>query len=430
MGINGINSYGMGFYNYQSSINNIRLTQALSNNSKLSQYASSPVSSVKNSFESSMSFVKKYTSSMSSLLGAASVLKTSNHSGAMKDLAVTSSDESIATAEAKFALRNAQDIQLDVKQLAQAQSNVSNSVKASDMAQADMNFTVNAGMGSVDVKISSANADGTSKTNVQMLREAADKINSSSYANVKANVIQKDGNVSLELTGKSTGTDSAFFVSGDLGAAAGIDTAKTTASNALYSVTTNGKTTNYESSRNDVTVDFTRIGVNLKGVGKTTIKADVDVEKLSSAVSDLVDSYNASLKLLNDNYDRGTGVEKQLRNLVAGLGSEQSLEKLGITVNKDATLNFDKTVLAKSMKEDPKLTKNLISGPGGLADKAFNKATNGINTNSSSLINGDIESMKADSISSPYNVFSMYSRSGAYTMSNYYAVGMMMNYLA
>ena len=35
MAINGINSYGMGYYNYQSSINNIRLAQALSKKHKI-----------------------------------------------------------------------------------------------------------------------------------------------------------------------------------------------------------------------------------------------------------------------------------------------------------------------------------------------------------------------------------------------------------
>lgn len=118
--------------------------------------------------------------------------------------------------------------------------------------------------------------------------------------------------------------------------------------NSIYSVTANGKTTTYESYSNDVSVDSTRIGVTLKSTGKTTIRADVDVDKTVSAVEDLVNAYNSSLKVLNDNYERGTGVDRQLRNLVLGLGSEKSLEKLGITVNKDATLKFDKDVLKKA----------------------------------------------------------------------------------
>lgn len=428
MAINGINSYGMNFYNYQSTINNMRLTQSLSGNSKLNQYASSPAFAGNSTLKSSMNFIKEYSSSMSALLGAASQLKSSNATSPMNTLTVNSSDTSVATASAKFKVQSMKDITLDVTQLAQAQSNVSTGVTASAKASDNMNFAIQTASGSLNVSVNSAYENGTVKTNAQMLQEAARQINGSK-AGVTANVIQKDGNVSLEITGNATGAANAFNISGDLGAAAGIDKTAVEAADAEYSVTTNGSTTSYRSSTNDISVDFTRIGVSLKGTGKTTIQADVDTEKVSSAIGNLVDKYNASLKLLNDNYERGTGVDKQLRNLIAGLGSEQSLEKLGITINKDATLSFDKDVFAKSMKNDPDLTKKLISGAGGLADKAFNKAMTGINTNSNSLINGDVETLQTESLSNPYNVFSMYSHSGPYTLSNYYAVGMMMNYL-
>ena len=40
MAINGMNSY-MGYYNYQASINNFRLTQALANNKRFTEAVSS-----------------------------------------------------------------------------------------------------------------------------------------------------------------------------------------------------------------------------------------------------------------------------------------------------------------------------------------------------------------------------------------------------
>lgn len=432
MAINGVNS-NLGYFNYQSSINNFRLSQALSKNQRFME-AVTPASKVSSnsyrntSLTSSMAFVKNYSSSMSDLMSSANALKSSNQKGVMSDLVVSSSDSSVASATEKLPVRNAQQIDLDVKQLAAAQVNVSEGVKASDKAQSDMDFTVGNAVNSVDVKVSATNADGTSKTNAQMLKEAADQINRGS-SNVKASVVQKDGVASLQLEGKYTGAANTFDVSGNLGAAAGADTVKTEAANSKYSITTGGKTTQHESFSNDVYADSYRIGIELKGVGKASIKADVDSDKIASALSDLVNSYNSSLKLLNDNYDRGTGVDKQLRNLVAGLGSEQSLEQLGITVNKDATLKFDKDVFAKNMKDNPSLTKSLISGPGGIADKAFNKGSAGMNTRSISLINGDLMGAQAESITNPMNAFSSYSRSGAYAMNNYAAVGMMLNYL-
>ena len=374
MAINGINSYGMGYYDCQSSINNVRLAQALSKNQRYSRSPVSQISPVKGPLKDSMNFMKTYNSTMSNLMSAANTLRGGNSSSVMNDLTVTSSNEAVATAKEKLTARNVKEMTLDVTQLAQAQTNVSAGVKGSDAAVEDMNFSVGNGIKSVNVNVSAVNKDGSSKTNAQMLREAADQINSGS-ANVKASVVEKDGMTTLELTGTYTGAANSFEVSGDLGAAKGLDAVQKEAANSIYSVTANGKTTTYESYSNDVSVDSTRIGVTLKSTGKTTIRADVDVDKTVSAVEDLVNAYNSSLKVLNDNYERGTGVDRQLRNLVLGLGSEKSLEKLGITVNKDATLKFDKDVLKKGMKENPSLTKSLISGSNGIANTAFNKAS-------------------------------------------------------
>lgn len=432
MAINGLNSH-MGYYNYQASINNFRLTQALSNNQRFMQ-AITPVSRVSSnsykntSLTSSMAFVKNYSSSMSSLMNSANALKGSNQKGVMNDLAVTSSNEAVATATEKLPVRNKQTVDLDVQQLASAQVNVSEGVKASEKAASDMNFTVGNAASSMDVRVSALNSDGTSKTNAQMLSEAAGQINRGS-SNVKASVVQKDGVASLQLEGRYTGAANTFSVNGELGAAAGADTVKTAAADSKYSMTVGGKTTQHESYSNNIYMDSTRIGVELKGVGKATINADVDSEKVASALGDLVNSYNSSLKLLNDNYDRGTGVDKQLRNLVAGLGSEKSLGQLGITVNKDATLSLDKSVLAKNMKDNPSLTRSLITGPGGVADIAFNKGNAGLNTRSSSLIDGDLTNAQNEYITNPYNSFSSFSRSSAYALNNYAAVGMMLNYL-
>ena len=425
MAINGINSYGMGYYNYQSSINNIRLAQALSKNTRYMQSAASINAPVTGSLKSSMNFMRQYNSSMSDLMSAANSLRSSNSSGVMSTLSVSSSNEAVATATKKFGSGQTKDITLDVTQLAQAQTNVSTGVKGSDAATSDMNFTVGNGIKSVDVNVSALNSDGSSKTNAQMLKEAADQINAGS-ANVRANVVQKDGVASLELTGTYTGAYNGIDVTGELGAAKGLDTVKTEALDSKYSVTIDGKTTQHESYSNDISVDSTRIGVSLKSTGKTTISSGLDFEKTADGISKLVDAYNSSLKLLNDNYDRGTGVYKQLRNLVGGLGSEKSLEKLGITVNKDATLKFDKSVLQKNMKEHPSLTKDLISSA---ANMAYNKGAAGMRVNSSTLINNDIEAAQADAMNNPYQAFNMYSKTGAYTLNNYYALGMMMNYL-
>lgn len=245
MAINGISSYGLNsLYGYQSSINSLRLTQALSNNPKLNQsYSSSSSTSAFTSRKAAMkqdiSFVKDYSSKMSDLMNAANELRSSNKNGAMSDLAITSSNSDVATASGKLLVKNDKEYKLDVTQIAQAQMNVSEGVKAADYAKSAMNFTVDDGKNSVNVQVGTTKANGGSRTNVQMLKEAADQINRGS-SNVKASVVQKDGVSSLQLEGRYSGEANTFSVNGQLGAAAGADAVKTEAANSKYSVTTGG----------------------------------------------------------------------------------------------------------------------------------------------------------------------------------------------
>lgn len=432
MAISGINSIGTSFYTYQSTINNMRLSQALSQNPRASQaysgYGSKYSSSRSAAMKSDVNFARQYSASMTDLMGAANELRPSNRGSVLNDLKVTSSDTSIATAKEKLTVRDQKDIRLDVQQVARAQVNVGDGVQALARAVSDMNFMVDDGSKTVNVRVGTVDNNGAARTNVDMLKEAAEQINRGNNG-VAASVVQKDGVASLRLEGRSTGENNTFRVSGQMGAAAGAENIQTEAANAKYSVSSNGRTMQFESQSNEVTVDSARIGVTLKGAGQTTISSGVDVDKAASALDDLVKSYNSSLKFLNDNYGRGSGVDRQLRNMASGLGSGQSLERLGITVNKDATLSFDRGSLVENMKESPSRAKDLVSGISNMAERAYAKAETGMNVSSSSLVNGDVSGTGSRPITNPYNVFAMYSRSGAYNMSNYYAVGTMMNYL-
>ena len=427
MRISGISSYGMSPYMGQAAMNNARLIQALSNNSRFSE-AFQPVSQTGGSMKDSLDFVKEYTSGMSSLMQAASELKSTNSSGAMRDLTVTSSDTAVADVVERLPVRTAGEIQLSVSETAKAQSNVSEAVSAYADAASGMDFTVSGSAGSVNVQVSATDGNGVSRTNLQMLRDAASQINDSGVG-VRATVVEENGNASLKLESLNTGTAYGFQVSGQLGSAAGADQIQVEGSNARYSVTENGVTRDYTSSRNDITVNGGRVGVTLKGTGDVTIRSDTDPEKVTAALSNLVESYNSALEILNDNYGRGTGVDRQLRNLVRGLGSEQSLEKLGITVHKDATLNFDPEVLSENMKKDSSLVRDLISGTGGIADTAFNKAVGGMNMSSSSLINNDMSELQEQNMNNSYLAMNMFMGGNYYMQNNFYAAGIMMNYL-
>lgn len=429
MAISGINGISRSYYTYQSDMNQIRLQQALRNNTRYQQTIQ-PVDKINSSYnKSSMDFLKEYNSTMSDLMQSSNALRQSNNSGVLNQMTVSSSDQSVAEATQKYKVRNSKEITVDVAQIAAAQENASSGIKASDIATESMDFSVTDGTGnSVSVQVNMLKDDGTGKTNREMLKEAAAQINQANTG-VKAVVVEKDGVSNIQLQGKETGARNSFEVSGDMGAAQGLENVSKSAQDAVYSVTEGNTTREYQSASNSVSVDYARIGLNLKSAGKTTIAAQPDTKKVVSAVDDLVGSYNQALKVLNDNADRGSGVMNQLRSMVNGLSSEQTLGKLGITTKKDGTLVLDKSVLEKNLKENPEFTKEVLGGNYSVAQTGFQKASSAMRANAASLISNDLKELEQDVISDPFNFMNMYSRTGAYNMSNYNALGLMMNYL-
>lgn len=431
MAINGIGSSYNNMYGIYNSYNNYRLQTALAKHGLSgSNNTSSRTGASMGTNNASMDFVKQYNTTMSNLLSSANSLMAANSSGAAADLSVTSSNTDIAQASIQYKPREAKTMTLDVQQLAQAQQNNSAEVLGGQAATENMNFQIESAQGRViNVNVNSLYDDGTSKTNRQMLREAAEQINGAG-GNVRAKVIEKDGNVSLQISGKETGRHNAFTVSGNFGPAKDLDQERTSAQNAEYSVTENGVTKSYASDTNSIGLDLGRIGVQLKDTGSVQISTAPDEKKIISAVEDLVKSYNSAIELLSSNSGRGSGVERQLRNLLMGIAPEKSLDLVGITTNKDGTLKVNTETLAEKLKKDPTLTREIISGANGMASRAYGKATSALEANSVSLINNDLKRAEVDNITSEYNFMNMFARSGAYNLNNYYALGLMVNYLA
>ena len=440
--INGIGYSSISsIYNYQNSINQLRLAQAVSKNpeyeSLFNQVNSwsqdSSASSVNSSYRSSaLSFLQDYSTRMGDVLQAANTLKDSNSAGIAKSLSVMNSDESVAgiSKNYTYALRQEDSFTLNVSRLAVGQKNVSNGIKASDTAGDDMNFSIVGRNGAFDFSINAKKADGTGKSNLAMLQEAASAINKSG-AGLTASVVQtKDGLASLEVTDEDTGSGATFEVNGQLGAAEGLQNVNREAADAQYSVTKNGVTTDYTSKSNSVELNYGQFQATLKETGKTEVSIGVDAEEMVSAVSDLVDSYNKALSFLQSNTAHGSGVERQLQNFERSVVSDYAMEKLGISVSKSGQLVLNEDTLRASLEEDPMLTKDMISGSHGFAERIYNRSASAMNANSASLINNDLQEMDNSFLSNPYEYMNLYNRSGAYTMNNYSAVGLMMDYLA
>lgn len=433
MAVGRISSSMSSYMNYTSAINQLRLHQALQNYHSNRQ-AVSPVQRVNSSYkDSSLNFLKDYNGTMTELMQSANSLRSSNSSGVVNALSVGSSDTSVAMAEERFGTRSMQELSLDVAQTAKAQTNRSDEVDAQGRAASGMEFTIRSesasgGVSYASVRVDARRDSGGLRTNQEMLEEAAAQINRSG-SGVEAGVVVKDGKASLQITGKTTGEGNTFQVSGNTGIASGIETAAQSAQNARYTVTQNGASRNYISSSNEISLDMGRVKATLKGEGSTVISPQRDSEKIVSAVEDLVKSYNKAVDFLGQNTDKGPAVTTQLRNLVRGLGSQQSLEKAGITTNKDGSLSFDREKLTANMAKEPDLVRDVISGRNGIAQAAFDRGTAGLQTNSARLVQNTMRQNETN-LTDSYHFMNTFSKSGAYNMSNYMALGLMMDYMA
>lgn len=432
MAVGRISSSMASYMNYTSSINQLRLQQALQNYHSNRQ-AVSPVRRVNSSSkDSSLNFLKNYNTTMTDLMQSANTLRGANASGAANALTFGSSDETVVTAEERFGARSGQELSLNVTQVAKAQMNQSTGVDALAKASTGMDFGIRSESASGGASYASVHVDvrksgGGLKTNQEMLEEAASQINQAK-SGVEASVLVKDGKASLQITGKTTGEGNTFQVSGNTGIAEGLSETTQAAQNARYTVTQNGASRNYISSTNEISLDMGRIKATLKKEGSATIAPQADNERIVSAVGDLVNSYNKAVEFLGSNANKGSEVNLQLRNMVRSLGSEQSLGKAGITMNKDGTLSFDKETLTKNMAKEPELVRDIISGRNGIAQAAFDRSSAALRANSAGLVQNTMRQTEAGQAMDGYHFMNTFSKSGAYNLSNYMALGLMMDY--
>lgn len=163
--------------------------------------------------------------------------------------------------------------------------------------------------------------------------------------------------------------------------------------------------------------------------GKVT---DKTVKDTTDAVQKMVDSYNDSLKMLNKNASRGTGVTNQIGRMADNPTSLEGMKMVGVSVNKDGTLALDKTKMAEALKtETPgqqKLVRDIIGGSSGLAAGVEKDARAGLRTPAGNLINNDLATMQSIKKDDPLRNLAMYSRNGgAFGMNNMMAAGALLN---
>lgn len=186
-------------------------------------------------------------------------------------------------------------------------------------------------------------------------------------------------------------------------------------------------------------------------------KVDKAREDIVSAVSDFADKYNNTISFLQSNSNRGAGVARQQASLERALPTEGALKTLGMKVDTTGKLEVDKDALNKALTDGRyNSVKDTMGGTYGIAQRMGSRATNILEssidtvagsskTSSASSTSSTSASSNAsksnnsvsdllsysndDSMSAYFTSFASFAKSGAYNLSNYYAVGMLLNTL-
>lgn len=367
----------------------------------------------------SSEFLKEYKNDFEELKSAAKdVLSPKNGD----KLEAGSDNSKVASVTGKVEKSN-DSYKIEVTQLAEGQVNRSGAIdgKAS-MPSLGGQLDIRTEAGSFNVTLSASGY----KTNTEMLKGYADKINSAK-SGVSAKVVEnKDGTAFLELSGEGN-----FKLSGSFAERTGLDKVASEGKEAVFTVTKNGKESQTLTSTTN-TVEIDGITVGLKGVGNAVISAGKSKsEATADSLEKLVSSFNKTLGFLTKN-DWSNGSLNQAKRLISQGVSDKSLEKMGITVAKDGSMSFDRNTFLASMEKDPTFTKGIVES---FAKNIQSDATSALNQSSGSLVGGSVKpagSSASFANASGYDMtsidfISQYNRMGVYNASNMMVVGALMD---
>lgn len=185
----------------------------------------------------------------------------------------------------------------------------------------------------------------------------------------------------------------------------------------------------YERAVNQVSDVIEGVTLEFKDVGSSDLQVVQDTESLVNMVSNFVQLYNAARGYINDRtaYDAendeagplmgsslALGVERKLANLiqapVSSSGEYSYLSEVGITVQRDGSLNFDQTALTKALSTDPQRVQELFAGDNGVTQKmktamtAYTQTYDGLITNRIQTVENNIKSLQTSREDAEENV--------------------------
>ncbi len=344
------------------------------------------------------------------------VLKSLSGNGLSINASSSASKVVAATSSAQAATGT---YSVQVNQLAQGQVLQSKTVKDKDYALAtDVPSQVKIELGSVNNNSFVANAAVKAKSIVinpsnSSLSGIASAINEANIG-VTAKVVQAGTNFSLSLS-TPTGTENTLRISvtGDSTVQKLLNynpsgaknlTEFTSAQNAQLKV--NGK--DISSQSNTVTNAVEGATLKLVGKGSSDIVVKQDNQQISKNISNLVASYNsfnAKVRTLQQNElknERAPGAvldqfSRSLRNasVTASDGNSLTLEKIGITAQKNGDLAIDDNKLQAAIVADPAAVAKLFTNSSSGLTESLNGQAKSL-TDSGGTIGRDISAVTKD----------------------------------
>lgn len=172
-------------------------------------------------------------------------------------------------------------------------------------------------------------------------------------------------------------------------------------------------------------------------------KLDKATDNLVDAAKDFVDKFNSTISYLSKNSGHSATVAFQLASLQRTMPSDQALKVIGISVDNKGVMKLDEDKFREALQKSPDVVKDVLSGQFGMAERAGEKATtildmsvneimdggSSSNTSNTSSSTGSATGTATDSsksaMSDSFRQFASFAKSGAYNLSNYYAVSML-----
>ena len=328
-----------------------------------------------------ISAVGNFTASLTNLQNA---IKALSDGTAFKAHKTTISEPTVLSAVADPDAR-ANNYTIDVTQLATAQKTTSVAFAGGKAAVGTGTLTIAIGGKSMTLDVKPPG------NTLESIRDAINKAQGN--PGVTASIITGTDGAHLTLTSASTGKQNAFTVSatGDAGLSQlafdpARDTATIAAQDAEFTIDGSTKAT---SPTNSVASAIDGVTLTLTKTGTSTVDIQTDTSAVATSLNSLVTAYNQFISTYQTltKYDQTnqqvgaligdatvTSIKAQISTLVGSKSSgtaagPHSLSDLGVSFQLGGTLKFDATKLTKALAASPAETKDLLSGPQGVAGK-------------------------------------------------------------